>query len=79
MKNDRAIFKERRTKVIPEYIVLALLRSIIDLKKLASPAERIPRSDALPLSHRDDGERGTRRSEVRFLMGTQKFFFFPRS
>ena len=39
VKNARAIFKERQTKVIPEYIVLALPRSIIDLKKLAPPAE----------------------------------------
>ena len=33
MKNDRAIFKERQTKIIPEYIVSALPRSIIGLKK----------------------------------------------
>ena len=39
VKKDRAIFKERRRKVIPEYIVLALPRSIIGLKKLAPPAE----------------------------------------
>ena len=38
-KNDRAIFKEYQMKAIPEYIVLALPRSIIGLKEQTLPTE----------------------------------------
>ena len=36
------------------------------------------RTSDLPIPRRTS-ERGIRRSEIRFLMETQKFFFFPRS
>ena len=76
-----SIFCERKTPRIREMVTCVGTK-----KKFWVPISNrtsdlpIPRSDALPLmSHRDYGERGIRRSEVRFLMGTQKFFFFPCS
>ena len=39
MKNDRAIFEECQMKAIPEYIVLALPRSIIGLKEQTLPTQ----------------------------------------
>ena len=74
------IFCERKTPRIREMVTCVGTK-----KKFWVPISNrtsdlpIPRSDALPLSYRDYGESGIRRSEVRFLVGTQKFFFFPRS
>ena len=72
-----SIFCERKTPRIREMVTCVGTK-----KKFWVPISNrtsdlpIPRSDALPLmSHRDYGERGIRRSEVRFLMGTQKFSF----
>ena len=64
-----SIFCERTTHRIREIVSFEFGEEI----------EKDPRLDALTLSLTDYGERGIRRSEVRFLMGTQKCFFFRRS
>ena len=64
-----SIFCERITPWIREIVSFEFGEEI----------EKDPRSDALTLILTDYGERGIRRSEVRFLMGTQKCFFFRRS
>ena len=62
-----SIFCERTTHRIREIVSFEFGEEI----------EKDLRLDALTLSLTDYGERGIRRSEVRFLMGTQKCFFFP--
>ena len=64
-----SIFCERTTHRIREIVSFEFGEEI----------EKDLRLDALTLSLTDYGERGIRRSEVRFLMGTQKCFFFRRS
>ena len=62
-----SIFCERITPWISEIVSFEFGEEI----------EKDLRLDALTLSLTDYGERGIRRSEVRFLIGTQNFFLCP--